>query len=198
MIKIERDFDKAVEVIKKGGVIVAPTDTLYGLLADALNKEAVERVYLLKKRSPDKPLIILIPSTDYLSMFGIKPSTIEKNLLEKKGITVILDLKDGRFEYLHRGKNSLAFRIPDYKPLIEFISKVGRPLVAPSANPEGKVPPSDIKKAIEYFGSKVDLYIDKGERKSPPSTIIKINKDNIKILREGSVSEQEIRKWYKL
>ncbi|HHG75433.1 MAG TPA: threonylcarbamoyl-AMP synthase [Persephonella sp.] len=193
MIKIEKDFDKAVEVIKKGGVIVAPTDTLYGLLADALNKEAVERVYSLKKRSPDKPLIILIPSIEYLSKFGIKPSGAERKLLEKKGLTVVIDLKNGRFEYLHRGKNSLAFRIPDYKPLIEFIKKVERPLVAPSANPEGKSPPEDIKKAVEYFGDKVDLYVDKGKKNGLPSTIVKVNKD-IKILREGSIPEQEIKK----
>ncbi len=193
MIKIEKDFDKAVDIIKNGGVIVAPTDTLYGLLADALNEKAVERVYSLKKRSPDKPLIILIPSTDYFSMFGIKPSNKEKKLLERKGITVVFDIQNSKFEYLHRGKNSLAFRIPDYKPLVDFMNKIKRPLVAPSANPEGKSPPSDIKKAVEYFGEKVDLYIDKGERKSQPSTIVKVNKD-IKILREGSIPEQEIKK----
>ncbi len=193
MIKIEKDFDKAVEIIKKGGVIVAPTDTLYGLLADALNEKAVERVYSLKRRSSKKPFIILIPSTDYLSMFSIKPSSIEKKLLEKKGITVVIDVKDNRFNYLHRGKNSLAFRIPDYEPLIQFMKKVKKPLVAPSANPEGKTPPKDIKKAVEYFGDKVDLYIDGGERKGLPSTIVKVNSD-IKILREGSISEQEIKK----
>ncbi|WP_297473326.1 L-threonylcarbamoyladenylate synthase [Persephonella sp.] len=193
MIKIKKDFDKAVEVIKKGGVIVAPTDTLYGLLADALNKKAVERVYSLKKRSPDKPLIILIPSIDYLSIFGIKPSSVEEKLLERKGITVVMDIQDSKYEYLHRGKSSLAFRIPDYKPLIEFIRKVEKPLVAPSANPEGKPPPEDIKKAVEYFGDKVDLYVDKGKKKGLPSTIVKVNKD-IKIIREGSIPGQEIKK----
>jgi len=193
MIKIEKDFDKAVNVIKKGGVIVAPTDTLYGLLGDALNEKTVNRIYSLKNRSPEKPLIILIPSTEYLSMFGVRPSSVEKKLLEKKGITVVIDLSDDRYEYLHRGKKSLAFRIPDYKPIIEFMKKVGKPLVAPSANPQGKPPSTNVKEAVKYFGQNVDLYIDGGERKSQPSTIVKVNKD-IKILREGSISYQELKK----
>jgi L-threonylcarbamoyladenylate synthase len=193
MSRIEKDFSKAVKILKKGGVIVAPTDTIYGILADALNEEAVNRIYALKERSPEKPFIILIPDVDYLSFFGIKPSEKEKKVLEKRGVTVILDLPDERFEYLHRGKKSLAFRIPDYEELVKFIKKVGKPLVAPSANPEGKKPAENIKEAVDYFQDKIDIYIDKGELKGKPSTIVKFNGE-LKILREGSVSEDEIRK----
>ncbi|SNZ08905.1 L-threonylcarbamoyladenylate synthase [Persephonella hydrogeniphila] len=193
MSKIEKDFDKAVDIIKKGGVIVAPTDTIYGILADALNEESVKRVYLLKERSPEKPFIILIPDITYLSFFGIKPSEKEKKLLKKRGVTVVIDIPDKKFNYLHRGKRSLAFRIPDNDEVIEFIRKTEKPLIAPSANPEGEEPAKNIKEAVNYFGDKVDMYIDRGDLYGKPSTIVKVN-GKLRILREGSVSEEELKK----
>ncbi|MDQ7055736.1 MAG: Sua5/YciO/YrdC/YwlC family protein, partial [Persephonella sp.] len=124
-------------------------------------------------RTESKPVIVLIPSTEYLKLFDVYPKKKELKLLEHRGITVIIPLKNSKkFFYLHRGANSIAFRIPEKKELIELMESVKKPLIAPSANPEGKSPAKNIDEAIAYFGNSVDLYIDGGEMKnSIPSTI---------------------------
>ncbi|MGC9120887.1 MAG: L-threonylcarbamoyladenylate synthase [Sulfurihydrogenibium sp.] len=187
-INISNNLFDAVKPIKEGKLIVAKTDTIYGILADALNKDAVERIYLVKGRPEDKPFVILIPSTDYLKLFEIKPDPQSEKILLKKGITVVFDLndKEGKFSYLHRGKNSLAFRIPDDSVFLAFLREVARPVVAPSANPSELTPAEDINKAIEYFQDKIDLYIDGGKvLENIPSTIVKVENGKVKILREG-------------
>src|SRR5258708_4354978 len=101
--------------INEGGVGVIPTDTIYGIVGSALNPEAVEKIYRLRKRATDKPFIILISSIADLDKFGVKPSQKQKEFLEKNWpnpLSVILPVLDEKFKYLHRGKDSLAFRMP--------------------------------------------------------------------------------------
>lgn len=175
--------------IAKNGVGVIPTDTLYGLVGRAQDKEAVERIYRLKGRQSDKPLIVLISSLDDLSKFKVKVDAKTKKVLEKYWpgkVSVILPCPNQEFEYLHRGTNTLAFRLPDYPELRDLIKKTG-PLVAPSANPEGLSPAKNIKEAREYFGDEVDFYYAKGILKSLPSTLIEVRGGKIKVLREGAV-----------
>ncbi|WP_456392359.1 L-threonylcarbamoyladenylate synthase [Persephonella sp.] len=186
------------DLLKKGGVVVAPTDTLYGILADALNPGAVERVYRIKGRTPSKPVIVLIPSTDFLDKFGVKPSRKESTLLNRKGITVVIELPrsvSDRFRYLHRGTGSIAFRIPENTELIQLMEATDIPLVAPSANPEGMPPAVDVDSAFEYFGNAIDGYVrGKTVVEAVPSTIVKIKGDRPEIIREGSISAEEIEK----
>ncbi len=197
MVKIEKDIKKAKDFLKEGKIIVAKTDTLYGILADALNERAVEKIYEIKGRKKDKPYIVLIPDIRYLKLFDAEISDKEKKLLKKKGITVIIPLKEPeKFRYLHRGKNELAFRIPEDKELIDLMEDIKTPLVAPSANPEGKPPAKNIKEAVNYFGEMVDMYIDGGEISSEkPSTIVKVENGEIKVIREGNISFEEIKKF---
>lgn len=173
----------------KNGVGVIPTDTLYGLVGRAQDRNAVERIYRLKGRQPNKPLIVLISSLDDLSKFKVKVDAKTKKVLEKYWpgkVSVILPCSNQEFEYLHRGTNTLAFRLPDYPKLRDLIKKTG-PLVAPSANPEGFPPAKNIEEAREYFGNKVDFYYPKGILKSRPSTLMEAGDGKIKVLREGAV-----------
>lgn len=188
-IKISKNIFDAIPYIKEGKLVVAKTDTIYGILADALNKEAVEKIYKVKGRPEDKPFIILIPSSHNLKKFNVKPDPQGEKILNIKGITVIFDIEDptGEFYYLHRGKNSLGFRIPDDPVFLSFLKELGRPVVAPSVNPSDLQPAEDIEKAIEYFKDSIDLYIDSGKvEKNVPSTIVKVENGKIKVIREGS------------
>ena len=188
-IKVSNNLFDAIPYIKQGKLVIAKTDTIYGILADALNKQAVEKIYKLKGRPEDKPFIILIPSSEDLKKFNIKPNPQGEKILNKKGITVIFDVEDhkGEFQYLHRGKNSLGFRIPDDSVFLSFLKELGRPVVAPSANPSDLTPAEDIEKAIEYFKDSIDLYVDSGKvEKNIPSTIVKVENGKIKVIREGS------------
>ncbi|MDQ5971113.1 MAG: L-threonylcarbamoyladenylate synthase [Patescibacteria group bacterium] len=178
---ISNNWQKAEKVLNDGGVIVAPTDTLYGILTRALDKKAVERIYKIKGRDATKPFIILVTKIDDLKKFGI---TADSNVFVPK-VSVIVACSNKKLTYLHRGKNSLAFRMigKRNKNLYNLIMKTG-PLVAPSANPQGLSPSKTITEAKKYFESKIDLYINGGTRNSKPSTIISLIGGKIKILRK--------------
>lgn len=178
-------------VIHHGGVGILPTDTLYGIVGSALMKDAVERIYELRKRNPKKPMIVLISSLDDLEIFGIFTNQQQKKFLKKiwpGKVSVVLECNKESLVYLHRGEKSLAFRVPAEKWLRKFLKKTG-PLVAPSANIEGKNPAVTKDEAKKYFGESVDFYVDLGELKSAPSTIIRLDDDgNFSVLREGAMN----------
>jgi L-threonylcarbamoyladenylate synthase len=156
------------ERINLGDIGVIPTDTIYGIVCSAFNRDSVENLYKIRKRNKDKPMIILIGSVDDLKLFNI--SNKITNWPEKTSI--VFDCND--FDYLHRGKKSLAFRLPHDKDLISIL-KISGPIVAPSANIEGRKSAENIAEAKKYFGDKVNFYIDKGNIKSKPSKIIYLN-----------------------
>jgi len=179
------------EVIKKlkaGKVGVIPTDTIYGLVGQALNRETVELIYEIKQRKPEKPFIILISLIEELKSFGVNISLKEKKFLDKYwpgAVSVILSCKYEKFKYLHRGTKTLAFRLPQNKFLLEIIKEVG-PLVAPSANPEGLPPAENIKQAKKYFGNKI-FYYGRGKLSTTPSTLVRLINGEVEILRDGIV-----------
>lgn len=180
--------NQLIDLLKKGGVAVIPTDTIYGLLGLALDPETVEKIYKLKKRAPLKPMIILISSLDDLAKFEIELTEAQRGFLQKNWpnpLSVVLECSSQNFKYLHRGTNSLAFRMPKDKNLLELLQKTG-PMVAPSANYEGEKPAETIDEAKDYFTDKVGFYLDGGIIRSKPSTLIQLNSDGKHIvLREG-------------
>lgn len=181
--------EKLVEIIKKGGVGVIPTDTIYGLVGKALSRKTVKKVYKLKQRNPKKPSIILISKIDDLKLFRIKLDENTKKFLQKYWpgkVSVILPCPYKKFSYLHRGTKTLAFRLPDYPELVDLLKKTG-PLIAPSANPESEEPAKTIKEAKKYFGEKVDFYVDIGQLESLPSTLISIKDEKVEVLRQGEI-----------
>lgn len=177
-----------IDILKNGGVGVLPTDTLYGLVGSALSKKAVERIYKLKNRSVNKPFIILISKISDLKLFGVNLSQPEKTIIKKYWpgpISIVLKCPNlsKEMSYLRPMDNTLAFRVPKLKWLRDLLKETG-PLVAPSANPEGKEPAENIKQARAYFGEAVDFYIDKGELKGQPSKIIKFENSKVIFLRK--------------
>ncbi len=164
---------KLVETLSKNGIVVMPTDTIYGIVGRALEKSPVERIYKIKKRNPEKPCIILIGDINELKKFGIKLKEKQKDALKKLWpgpVSVIL--------------NHFAFRLPSPKPLRNLLLKTG-PLIAPSANPEGLSPSKNIEEAKKYFGDSVDFYVDGGEIEAKASKLIKLNNDgSIIVLRD--------------
>lgn len=173
-----------IEILRNGGVGVIPTDTLYGVVGLALNRGTVEKIYKLKKRNPLKPFIILVNDPKDLRLFGINLSEKLKTKLQSYWpgpVSIILECHDPKFEYLHRGTNSLAFRQPAKPDLLELLKETG-PLVAPSANPEGLPPANNINEAKIYFGNQVDFYMT-GQVTLKPSKIIKITEAGEQIIR---------------
>ncbi len=190
---ISKNIFDTERFLKDGKPVVIKTETLYGILGNALNKNTVEYIYKIKGRKTNKPFIILISSINDLKKFGIAPNEIERRLLALRGLTVVLYINNPKFRYLHRGTNSLAFRIPAKENLLELLRRLDFPLVAPSCNPEGKEPAKNVEEAIKYFGEKIPIYIDEGENlNTKPSTIIKIKDNQVNILREGNYTKQDL------
>lgn len=176
-------------ILNENGVGILPTDTLYGIVGSAFSKDAVEKIYKLRKRNKSKPMIILVGSLSDLKKFDIELERNQQEILKKYWpgkVSVVFECDSEKLDYLHRGKNSLAFRLPDEKWLREFLKKTG-PIVAPSANFEGEKPAETIEQAKKYFGDKVDFYVDFGKLKSKPSTIISLTDHAVELIREGAV-----------
>lgn len=184
-----------VEVLKRGGIAVMPTDTTYGIVGSALNEKTVNEIYRLRKRDLGKPFIVLIADRMDLKKFGVKPTSAQNAILNRvwpasiklaagkpRAVSVILPCADEKFSYLHRGKNTLAFRLPEKESLRKLLRKVG-PLVAPSANPQGHPVAKNISEARAYFGHHVDFYEDGGTIAASPSKLIDITDGTEKVIR---------------
>ena len=173
--------------IKIGKIGVIPTDTIYGVAAAAFSKKAVTRAYKILKRNPKKPFIVLIGSIEDLALFNIKLDGTTRDILETLWpgkVSVVLPVKTRKFEYLHRGTETLAFRLPKKKGLADLLKKTG-PLISTSANSEGAKPAETAAEAKKYFGDSIDFYIVGGKMKSFPSTLVEIKEGKIRVLRKG-------------
>ncbi len=180
---------KITSIIKKGGVAVIKTDTLYGIVGLATDQHVVDRIYTIKKRDLLKPVVVLIHDLSEIEKLGIVLSEKFKDItkLHWPGkVSIIVSAPESvNLHYLHKGTGGVAFRVPDDSELRELLEETG-PLVAPSANPEGLSPAKNIKEAMEYFGDAVDFYQDRGEcTNEKPSKIIRVNESfDVEIIRE--------------
>lgn len=168
-----------------GGVIVAPTDTIYGLLARANDPKSFQNLYSIRKRNLKQPSIILVSSAE--SIPGLTDHQIEiyKKLNQERPTTVIQKVSDSLWPHLPRNNGTLAFRAVNNIELAKLIYQVG-PLLAPSANHEDEPPASNVDEAMSYFGDQIAIYVDGGEIKNvPASKIIAINdSDEIEVIRD--------------
>lgn len=183
------DFSEAATLLSEGKIGIIPTDTVYGLVARAHDGEAVDRVSEMKARPFDKPFIILIGEVSDLKQFHIDPDKETRDILSKYWpgkVSIILPCEWPDFDYLHRGKEKLAFRLPDNQPLRDLIKKTG-PIIAPSANPGGLPTAKTVEEAYGYFTDTVDFYVDGGHLPGEPSTLIKIIEGQVEVLRQGAV-----------
>ncbi|HSH31854.1 MAG TPA: L-threonylcarbamoyladenylate synthase [Candidatus Saccharimonadales bacterium] len=177
-------MDQVASILNSGGVGVLATDTLYGLVGRALDRAAVERIYRLKVRQPDKPCIILISDLASLSLFSISLDSDAQKRLQQYWpgpVSIVLPCVRADLSYLHRGTKTLACRVPAKRSLRQLLANTG-PLVAPSANPEGAPPAETIDQARGYFGAAVDFYRG-GRTKRQPSKLIKMVNGKIEVLR---------------
>jgi L-threonylcarbamoyladenylate synthase len=200
------DSATIIQRLGDGHIGVIATDTLFGLVGRALDKQAVEKIYTIKKRDTRKPCIILLGSFDQLNIFSMVIHERFQKLLHAiwpGPVTVILRLEEEyheKFHYLHRGSGQLTFRFPQHEKLQNIISATG-PLIAPSANPEGFPPATSIAEIKNYFGDEVDIYLDENNMPytGKPSTIIKIKNHQIHLVREGVVPFEKLQEqWTKL
>jgi L-threonylcarbamoyladenylate synthase len=183
-------FEDAIFLLKKGQIGVLPTDTLYGLVASAMDRDAVERVYRARGRDEGKPCIVLIADVADIGRF-IPRASLSNRITQwleawwPGKVSVILPCLDERFAYLHRGTNTIAFRVPDKPELCNLLLETG-PLIAPSANPQGMKPAETADEARTYFDGTVDFLADGGRQSGEPSTVVRFEDGKPVVVREGA------------
>lgn len=181
-------YDHASDRLRQPGAVgVIPTDTVYGVVARVADEKAVERLDELKRRE-GKPGTLIAADTGQLEELGLKHRYLKAVEQFWPGpVSVVIPTSDPRLDYLHKGRMSLAVRIPKDKELRELLKKTG-PLATSSANITGRPPAQTIAQAKDYFGDEVDFYIDGGDMSGrEPSTVIRVVDDAIEVLRQGSV-----------
>lgn len=172
------------KLLKPGAVGVIPTDTVYGVVARAVDEAAVARLYKLKQRE-HKPGTIIAASIDQLVELGIKRRYLKAVEQFWPG-AVSVEIPHS-ITYLNQGTGRQAFRIPDDVELLKLLEQTG-PLQTTSANQPGEPPATTVGEAQKYFGEQVDFYDNGGDLSDrQPSTIIKIVDDAIEVIREGAV-----------
>lgn len=188
----------AVAALQRGEVIVFPTETLYGLGADALNSAAVDKVFQLKGRDPGNPIPVLVASRDMLDSLVVAVSPLAARLMEEfwpGPLTLVLPARKGAPPPLLNPSGSIGVRISSQSIATELVRTLGRPLTATSANPTGHPPARTIEQARHYFDGSIKKFIDGGELTAEiGSTVAEIIGDTIRIIRQGEIPSDELQR----
>lgn len=194
-INIE-ELNKVSDTIQNDGIIVFPTETVYGIGANALSEKAIKKVYELKERESTKPISIIVLEKKEIEKYAIIKNEIEQKIIDKYmpgPVTLVLEKKDVIPSIVTAGKNTIGIRIPDNKISIEILKKCKVPIAASSANISGMESGTDIKYIKNNLKNNVDLYIDSGKSEiGVPSTIIQVIDEKIIVLRNDKNIEINI------
>ncbi len=183
------EIQKALETLKQGGLILYPTDTVWGIGCDATNPDAVEKIYKLKQRTDSKALICLVADDRMLSKYVKKVPEVAYNIFEisENPITIIYDDAQNLATNLIASDNTIAIRIPDNEFCYQLSRKLNGPLVSTSANISGEPTPKSFKEISPAILKGVDYVVNLQREKNcdKPSSIIKLsNSGVVKIIRK--------------
>ncbi len=186
-------IERAASVLKNGGLVAFPTETVYGLGANLLDEKAIDKLYRIKERPRNKPLTVHVADIKTVKKMAGRIPGGAKRLAERfwpGPLTLVLKDKRGR---------KTGFRMPDNRIAFLLIKKAGVPVAAPSANISGRCPPKSAKEVLMGLGGKIDMVLDGGKtRIGVESTVVDMSGENFKILREGVISKSEIQRAIKI
>ncbi len=184
----EKYLQEAAEILAAGGLVIIPTETVYGIAANMLNKRALERLYEIKKRPKDKPFSLHIDKKRKIEDFARAIPVYAYKLIDKfwpGPLTIILKSS--------KGQGSVGLRMPDSEIALKIIAQAGVPVVCPSANISGKPAPTNFQQAVKDFKDLVDFAIDAGStRLHIESSVVDLTVEPLRILREGAIKKEDI------
>lgn len=204
VIKIDNDSiqDEKIEYIakalKREGVVVLPTDTSYGMAANATSTEAINNVYKVKNRTKNKPLSIIVKNIDQARKYSVVDERTIKlfNKYFPGKLTIIVKKKDILPENLTGGSKLVGLRIPDCKIIEKVMIKIDFPITATSANISGGKEPYSVEEIAKQYKdskNKPDLVVDSGNLpKNKPSTIVDLSDNKIKLIRSGPINFKDV------
>ena len=190
------NLSQAIASLKRGDVIVFPTETVYGLGADALNPAAVEKVFHLKGRNPDIPIPIIVADQAMLKNLVGEIPPIARKLMEQfwpGPLTLVLPAAPGTPKQLLNRTGGVGIRISSEPIATQLAQELGCPLTATSANPSGRPAAVTIEQAQNYFAGEIEIFLDRGKLPSQiGSSVVEVIDERIKIIREGEISAEQL------
>ncbi|MDP3093179.1 MAG: L-threonylcarbamoyladenylate synthase [bacterium] len=185
---------KAIAVLKNGGLVIYPTETCYGIAADATNIEAVKKILEFKGSRGGKPISVAVADRKMAQMY-VEINDTAENLYRQflpGPLTVVSKSRGKAARILEAGRGTLGVRIPDYPLALEIIKEFGRPITSTSANTSGKKTPYCLADVLKYTTKKrlglADLFLDAGRLPyNPPSTVVDTTLNELKVLRQGEI-----------
>lgn len=187
-------MDKLRKILTSGGAVVLPTETVYGLFAQALNEEAVNRVYQLKQRPRDKAMNLNVSNLNDIYFFSQNPPHYLEKLYNRfmpGPLTIILKANDNVPFWVNSGLDTVGFRLPKHEKTLRLIAETG-PLIGPSANVSGQESGKEFTKLLSQFSEKLEGIADDKALTGIDSTILDLSGPKARILRQGSISREEI------
>lgn len=189
-------MDKLRTILESGGAVVLPTETVYGLFAQALNEEAVNRVYQLKQRPRDKAMNLNVSNLNDIYFFSQNPPFfLEKlyNSFMPGPLTIILKANKNVPFWVNSGLDTVGFRLPNHEKTLQLIRETG-PLIGPSANVSGRESGKEFTKLLSQFSEKLEGVADDNALTGIDSTILDLSGPKARILRQGAISRETIMK----
>lgn len=182
-----RHLERAVEVLRNGGLVAYPTDTYYGVGCDLLSKKAILKLYDLKQRDRRKPLALLCPDLSEVSRYAHVNNFAYRTLkqLTPGPFTFVLEATRVVPQMMMSRQKQVGIRIPAQAIALELPRLLGRPVVTTSANAPDGQPLVDARDIKEVLGHGLDLILDGGIHPSEPSTVVQVHPDRLEILRQG-------------
>lgn len=194
--RITNDLDLAAGILRSGGLVAVPTETVYGLAGNGLDPDAVEQIYEVKGRPPVKPLALMVPGPDamdeYCTLIPAQARTLAKSFWPGP-LSIILIAKDCVPSIVRAGGETVSLRCPAHPLTLSLLQKAGVPLAAPSANPSGLPSPKSADEVLDYFDGKIAAVIDGGKCElGVESTLVDLSHTPYRVLRRGALSKEAI------
>ena len=191
-------LDQAAELIKQGKIVVFPTETVYGIGANGLDEKAVKKLYEVKQRPLNKPIILLVSNMEMVELVAKDITETEYKIMKKffpGPLTIILKKRPIVPDIVTSGQDTVGVRMPSGEVARKLVEKSGIPIATPSANITGQPSGTNLQGIEKCFKEKVDFYIDGGECEiGLASTIVQVVDGKVQILRQGSITLEEIEK----
>ena len=199
MMELAKEVKLAKEKLNQHGIVCFPTETVMGLGVLFDDFEAYNKLNSVKRRPEDKPYTLMVKSKEDLHKYGVIDDATQRviDAFMPGSLTILVPLKEGSVPaYVTHGGNVIGMRIPTNEEALALLKEVGKPLLVPSANRSGEAPALSKEEAIKIFGEEVDFYISGTAKKEVPSTIVDLTNGSVKVVRQGPISEEEIKRVY--
>ena len=193
---VREELDRAAELLRAGELVAVPTETVYGLAGNGLDERAVKEIYEVKGRPAVKPLSLMVPGKEAMSLYCEEVPQQAEFLAERfwpGPLTIVLKAKARVPEIVRAGGETVGLRCPDHPMTLRLLRAAGIPFAAPSANPSGEPSPKTAEEVQRYFDGKIAAIVDGGPCGiGKESTLIDMAHTPYRILRQGALGEEEI------